>query len=153
VGHIPDDAEWFVAELIMEITVAGADRNVVHRDLVLISAKRPESAYERALDLGQQGEVSYENPKGQSVQIKFRGISRLDVVSDPLEDGSELTFEELVDVSEDEILRWIPPKSNLEAFRPPPPFGISRKDPDYSSRVVIDKVMELIRKEGKTPLS
>jgi hypothetical protein len=52
VGYIPDNAEWFVAELVEELTVADDPRNIVWRNLTLIRAKLPEEAYQRALALG-----------------------------------------------------------------------------------------------------
>jgi hypothetical protein len=48
VGYIPDDAEWYVAELVEELTVADDSWNIVWRNLTLIRAKLPEEAYERA---------------------------------------------------------------------------------------------------------
>jgi hypothetical protein len=141
-GNIPDDTEWFVAELVMEITVQGSSRNVVHRNLTLVHAAEAEAAYQRALSWGYKAEVSYKNPKGQLVEIKFRGVSRLDVVIDPLEDGTELVFEEFVGVPPEEIERWIRPKEQLEAFKKP---SLSRTfDPDYRSKAILDKVDRLL---------
>lgn len=55
----------------------------------MIHAKSPEDAYRRAIELGKQGESTYQNPAGRNV-IKFRGIKELDVVHDQLEHGAEL---------------------------------------------------------------
>lgn len=145
-GYIPESSEWFVAELVMEITVRGATRNVVHRNLTLIAAADPETAYQKAIDLGQKGEVSYDNPSGQRVEIKFKGLSRLDVVIDPLGDGAELTFEESVGIAAQEIARWIPAKEKLEAFKKP--VFSKTFDPDYRSRAILDRVSALIATPG-----
>ena len=40
-GHIPGNATWYIAELIMELAVDGDPKNVVHKNLVLIEAKQP----------------------------------------------------------------------------------------------------------------
>jgi hypothetical protein len=141
VGYIPKDTEWFVAELVMETTVRGSTKNVVDRNLVLIRAAKPEEAYQRALYWGHWAEGSYENPAGQLVETQFRGVSKLDVVWDKFEDGGEIACDRFEGVPTDEIARWIPAKERLEAFRPPPPFGVSR-DPDTSSRDVVRKLMD-----------
>jgi len=144
-GYIPEGSEWFVAEVVMEITVRGATRNVVHRNLTLIGATDPETAFQKAVSCGQKREVSYDNPSGQLVEIKFKGVSRLDVIIDPLEDGAELTFEESTSVTAEEIARWIPPKERLEAFKKP--LFNKRFDPDYRSGAILDRVSALIAGE------
>ena len=142
-GYIPEDTEWFVAELIMEIIVHGASRNVVHRNLILIRAAQPEVAYQRACYWGNRAETCYENPLGQSVEIKFRGISKLDVVVDPLIDGGEVYFEESVGVTPEQLASWIVPKEQLQAFKKPPSFSESH-DPCYSSKAIVDEVNKRI---------
>jgi hypothetical protein len=133
VAYIPSDAKWYVAELIQEITVEGDPRNVVHRNFVLIRADSPESAYNRALLLGQEGEVSYDNPAGKRVRIMFRGLSDLSVIYDELDHGAELLFEEKVGVSNEQIEKWVLPKEQLNVFRPS-----ERPDgPDYSSKEIM----------------
>ena len=138
-GYIPEDTEWFVAELIMEIIVHGASRNVVHRNLTLIRAAKPEVAYQRACYWGNRAETCYANPLGQPVEIKFRGISKLDVVVDPLIDGGEVYFEESVGVAPEQLASWIVPKEQLQAFKKPPSFS-EIHDPCYGSKAIIDEV-------------
>ena len=139
-GHIPKHAEWYLAELVEEITVLGAERNVVHRNLVLIRADSPDQAYNKAIYFGHKAETSYENPEGRLVQIRFRGVSKLDVMYEDLEDGAELTFEEQVGISFDEIEKCIPPKDQLHVFVPPKPGR--KHDPDYRSKAVIEMVFD-----------
>ena len=148
-GHIPDDAEWFVAVLLMEITVEGATRNVVHRNLTLISATTAEAAYTKALEWGKKGESTYGNQAGQRVEIKFRGIAELDVVIDPLEDGAELFFSESVGVQPEEIETSIPPKELLQAFRKP--SLLKTYDPDYRSKQILDQVAQMLVEDGQDP--
>ena len=74
-GHIPEDTEWFVAELIMEIVVEGDPRSVVHRNLTLVRARNPEEAYQAASRWGVEGEASYGNPEGRTIGINS-GASR-----------------------------------------------------------------------------
>ena len=84
----------------------------------------------------------YTNLKDQSVEIRFRGISKLDVVYDPFEDGAELCFEEQLAVPESEILRMIPPKEKLDAFTPPSPG--KERDPDYRSKAVVEEAVRML---------
>jgi hypothetical protein len=51
-GYIPEDAKWYLAEIVEEITVEEDSRNVVHRNLHLIRADSPEEAYRKAIELG-----------------------------------------------------------------------------------------------------
>lgn len=145
-GYIPVDAEWYIAELVMEITVHGSASNVVHRNLVLIRANLPEEAHQKAFRLGQNGETEYTNPKDQLVQIRFRGISKLDVVYEPLEDGAELCFEEQRGVSEAEIRKLIPLKERLDVFIPPSPGR--EREPDYRSKSVVEEAVKMMGKES-----
>jgi hypothetical protein len=140
-GHIPQDAEWYIADLVMEITVHGASANVVHRNLTLIHAKSPEEAYEKAQQVGNTSETSYNNPKGQIVEISFRGIAKLDVIYEQLEDGAELAFEELIGVSSQDIQRMIPPKDRLDVFVAPTPGKV--RNPDYRSQAVVDRALAM----------
>ena len=140
-AHIPKNARWFVAELVMEIAVESDARNVLHKNLMLIGAPSADEAYDRATRLGLSSEVQYENPTGKTVRISFRGIRRLDVIHDPLEHGAELLYEEQVQVPENDIRKLIPPKESLAAFRP---ITLS-SGPDYSSREVLDEAAQTIR--------
>jgi hypothetical protein len=147
VGHIPTETEWYIADLLMEITVHGAKSNVVHRNLTLIRADSPEEAYQKAEKFGKEGETSYQNPKGQLVEIHFRGIAKLDAVYEPFEDGAELAFEEIIGVSEQEIQRTIPPKEKLDVFIQPTPGR--ERDPDYRSQAVVDQALRMIAEKKR----
>ena len=140
-GHIPTNAEWYIADLVMEIIVHGARLNVVHRNLHLIHAHSPDEAYEKAQKFGCGGETSYRNPKGQFVEISFRGIAKLDVIYEPLEDGAELAFEELIGVSSHDIQGMIPSKEQLDVFISPTPGR--ERDPDYRSQAIIDRALAM----------
>jgi hypothetical protein len=137
--------EWYVAELVMEITVFGDTRNVVHRNLVLVRADSAAAAYEKATQFGRKAETSYKNPEGQLVQIRFRGVARLEDLYEPLEDGAEIMFEESIGMSREQIDDLIPAKGQLTAFRAPQPSS----GPDYSSKEVLDEVRRLRRGKGR----
>lgn len=147
-GHVPVDAEWYIAQLVMEIIVGGSRQNVVHRNLVLIRAHSPDEAYEKALRFGGGGETSYKNPNGQPVDIRFRGVGMLEAMYEPLEDGSELTFEEHIGVSPEQINRWVRPKEQLQAFVAPTPGR--DHDPDYRSAAVMETAVKMLERSGSS---
>jgi hypothetical protein len=37
-GYIPTDAKWYLADIVMEITIQGDSRNVVHVNTTLVRA-------------------------------------------------------------------------------------------------------------------
>lgn len=133
-GSIPPDARWYYADLVMEITVEGDPRNVVHVNTCLIEADSPEQAYEKANALGRDSEYEDVNPLGKKVHVVFRGLGEFDVIHDPLEDGAELFYSETVGLSEDELRQWVTPKDKLNAFRSPTFKG---HVPNYSSEWLI----------------
>jgi hypothetical protein len=146
--YIPAGAEWYVAEIIEEISVEGDDRNVVHKNLVLIHADSPDAAYSRALQIGSDGNTSYRNPDDKNVISRFRGLGYLDVVHGGIEDGTELLYERKTSVAEEEILKWVKAKEQL------PLFGESENEPaypNYSSGGILSEAVELIeRKAGSS---
>jgi hypothetical protein len=136
VGYIPKDAEWYLADIVMQITVEGYPRSIVHTNLTLIRADSPDQAYEEALKIGAAGEASWQNPEGQLVTFHFRGLRTLGVVHDKLEHGAELTYSEDRDMDEATIAAWVTPKEELGVFAP-----IERHEgPSYGSREIQDKL-------------
>jgi Domain of unknown function (DUF4288) len=141
-AFIPANAGWFVAQLVFEIKVGAHDRNIVHRNLILVRASSPEEAHSKAIELGTESAITYENPAKEQVRILFRGVSKLAVLHDPLEHGAELLFEESVGVPEQAIRDSIPSKESLSAFRSTQPST----GPDYSSREILEQTKVLLRK-------
>jgi hypothetical protein len=141
-AFIPANAGWFVAQLVFEIKVGAHNRNIVHRNLILVQASSPEGAYSKAIELGSESEITYENPIREPVRIAFRGVSKLAVLHDPLEHGAELLFEETVGVPEQAIMDSIPSKGALSAFRSTEPST----GPDYSSREILEQANVILRK-------
>lgn len=137
-GFVPKDAEWYLAEIVQELTVEDDWRNVVWRDLTLVHANSPDDAYEQALILGRSGDTEYQNPAGKRVTVRFRGLSFLDVISDPLEHGSELTFRSTVGMPPDELHKVLLPKEKLPLFLP----DVRPEGPDIASGDIVHEVEE-----------
>lgn len=144
-AYIPPDACWYIAELVMEIKVEDDPRNVIHRNLILIRANLPEQAYERALSIGRESEISYDNPKGKRVQFAFRGLTELNVIHDALNDGAEILYEERISIPERLIQEWLKPKAQLTVFRDITPS----QAPDYSSGEIVNDVIDMVGRKTK----
>ncbi len=117
-AFIPKDAKWYLAWLVEEITVEGEPRNIVHTNLMLVRADSPDEAYERAIEIGKQSDMAYENPDGKTVSCAFRGIRDMNVIHEALEHGAELNYEEKLGLSNDDIERMLRPKEHLTIFCP-----------------------------------
>ena len=116
-AYIPDDAKWYIAEIIMECQVEGNPSNVVHTNIVLVRADSPEEAFEKAEELGRDGEDSYLNTTDQEVTFRYRGLRELNVIHDELEHGAELIYEEEIGVKEEDLKAMISLQSDLAVFR------------------------------------
>ena len=127
-GYIPENAKWYLADIVQEITVEGDPRNVVHTNLILVRADSPEEAYEKAMELGTAGDQSWENIDGKRVTFRFRGLHDLNVIlSNKLEHGVELSYNENIGMDEAAIQKWVTPKEELGVFSPIDPST----GPDY----------------------
>jgi hypothetical protein len=135
-AYVPDDAEWFLAQIVQEIRVAGCKRNVVHVNCVLIKAPSPQAAYDRAMRVGKQGNVTFVNELGKRVSVRFRGLRDLDVIYDPLGDGCEIMFSEKIGVTREGIKKLVRPKGELEVFLP---IRERPGRPNYSSKRIMDQ--------------
>jgi len=129
-AYIPKNAEWYLADLIVEIRVEDDPRSVVHINTLLVHASSPIDAYEKALLLGEkQVGDPYLNPAGRRVESRFVGLKDLAVIHEKLEHGAELFFVERADMQPDEVLAMVQPRDKLSVFAEiEPPVG-----PDYSS--------------------
>ena len=147
-AYIPENAKWYLATMVEEISVEGDSSKVVHKNYMLIRGESPEDAYYKAQELGKKSDVSYDNPAGRLVQITFKGLSELNVIHDELEHGAELLYEELIGLSEDQIEALVRPKEALGVFQP----VCARGAPDYSSKEVSAAATRLMDAEaGGTP--
>jgi hypothetical protein len=109
--YIPPDAGWYLAELVMQFDIEGDETPLVHINTKLVRADSPEEAYLKATGLGQGEEITYKNTDGNQVNVRFRGLRDLFVVTEALEDGAELIYEEKDGLSEAQIARLVRGKS------------------------------------------
>ncbi|MGH9564900.1 MAG: DUF4288 domain-containing protein [Candidatus Angelobacter sp.] len=79
----PTDPRWYIAELTEEVALAGGVRpSVVHRKTRVIFADSPEDAYEKALSMSTEHEPAYLNQNHQGAQIRYWGLSELNLVDE-----------------------------------------------------------------------
>ena len=87
------ETTWYAAVLVMRATAGpGWDEDrLTERQVRLIRAATPEAAYDRACELGNTDEHSYENESGEKVSWRFIGLAELVQLNDSeLRDGSEI---------------------------------------------------------------
>ena len=138
----PTDAEWYLADLVLEIVVEGDPRNVVHVNSVLVQASSSDEAYEKAMILGRNSEKSYTNPVGNNVTFSFRGLQGLYVIHEELEHGAEIIYTQRVGLTPQEISGLIVPREKLAVFAP----RESHRDsgvPDYRSGDIVRELEEM----------
>ena len=115
--YVPKDIEWFIAEMIQEFTFSNGDSPLVWVNSILVHAISLDEGYERAMKLGAQYDDVYMNSDGVQVTTRFKGLRDLFLVHDKLEDGAELVYEELEDLSEDAINKLAKARIELAVFR------------------------------------
>lgn len=77
----PHHARWYIAELIEELILGGNVRNVIHRKTRVIFADSEEDAYDKALSLSTEHEVTYLNQKHDYGQTRYWGLNELDLMA------------------------------------------------------------------------
>ena len=137
-GFVPRDAKWFLADIVLQITVEGDPCSVIHTNLVLVRADSSEEAFERATELGVRSESSYANPAGKTVKIKYRSLHDLNVIHEDLQHGAELTYTEHIGSDEAAIQQWVVAKDDLAVFAA---MGRDPRRPDYGSHEVLENVL------------
>lgn len=78
----PDAARWYIAELVEELILDGNVRNVIHRKTRVIFADSEEDAYEKAISLSQEHEVTYLNQTHKSAQTRYWSLNELNLLEE-----------------------------------------------------------------------
>lgn len=76
---------WYIAELTEEVTLEGDPLNVVHRKNRIIFADSPEDAYEKALSLITEHELSYLHEYSRAVRTRFWGLRELPLSNEDMD--------------------------------------------------------------------
>jgi len=89
-------ARWYVAKLIEEIAVEDDPLKVIHRTVTVLYANSEQEAYEKALSLGKEREITYRNTAAKLVRTTFWGLGELNVIHDNPDHGVDFFKEEPV---------------------------------------------------------
>ena len=115
---------WYVAVIIERFEYYDEDCSDMQREctayenVILIRAKDPESAYDKAVAEGKICEGSEcVDGKGRKGEFKYVGIAELLPLYDELEDGAEIMWTKHVGVSVQRIQDMATPKPRLGVFR------------------------------------
>jgi len=144
-AFIPDGAKWYLADLVVAISVGSRKKVTVHVNTVLVRADSPTEAHEKALALGRQEELRYENAQGEKVRFRFLGLRDLNVIHDELEHGCELIYSERLGRTMSQAKALVSRRSQLGVFAP----RVPSRAPDYMSGD-IRRELEVAMKEAAT---
>jgi hypothetical protein len=81
-SELSEPGRWYVAELIEELAIEGDPCNPVHSQTRVIFADSPEDAYEKALSLIMENEISYRTQDQRCVHTRFWGLRELNLVDE-----------------------------------------------------------------------
>ena len=89
---------WYVASYIQRFIVLGEKNDDGNRrfltweNTILVKAKGPEEAYQKAVKEAKLGHRSYTNTDGQRVKWVFEGLTSLLPIYEDLENGCEIVW-------------------------------------------------------------
>ncbi len=131
---------WYLADLVVRFDVQDDPRGVIHINRCLVEAADAEQAYVKAIALGKEYDQEYPNPAGKKVRGRFLGLFDLLEIYEPLEDGSEIAYEERIGISDLEARRLVSAREQLGVFRKEFPSA----PPDYSAAEIIHEVDDIL---------
>ena len=146
-GFIPEGAKWYLAELVSAISVGGRKKVTVHVNTFLVRADSPMEAHEKAVALGRQEELRYENAKGEMVRFKFLGLRELNVVHDELKHGCQLLYSERLGQTRSQAKALVSRRSLLGVFAP----RVPSRAPDYMSGDIRRELEEAMKRRVTKP--
>jgi hypothetical protein len=77
-----ETARWYIAELVEELILDANVRNVIHRKTRVIFADSEEDAYEKALSLSSEHELTYLNQTHKTAQTRYWSLNELNLLQD-----------------------------------------------------------------------
>ena len=84
--HSPQTADrWYIAELTEEVTLEGDPQNLVHKKTRVIFADSPQDAYEKALSMITEHEISYINEHRKAIRTRFWGLRELNLSNEDMD--------------------------------------------------------------------
>lgn len=119
--QIKNNGNWYIAEVVQRAEDVGKDKTNPNRrctvwiNSILIKAASPEKAYEKACNLGKEnyGSLRYKAVAGNTLQWKFLGVRDIIPIYEDIEDGAEIMWEDLGEISAKRSERMIRDKCTL----------------------------------------
>jgi hypothetical protein len=84
-AHSPETARWYIGELTEEVTLEGDPQNIVHKKTRVIFADSPQDAYEKALGMITEHEVTYLNQHHKAIRTRFWGLRELSLSNEDMD--------------------------------------------------------------------
>jgi hypothetical protein len=79
------DDRWYIAELTEEVTLEGDSQNLIHKKTRVIFADSPQDAYEKALSMITEHEISYINEYHKAIRTRFWGLRELKLSNEDMD--------------------------------------------------------------------
>lgn len=79
------DDRWYIAELTEEVTLEGDPQNLVHKKTRVIFADSPQDAYEKALSMITEHEISYLHQHHRAIRTRFWGLRELNLTNEDMD--------------------------------------------------------------------
>jgi hypothetical protein len=111
------ELRWYLADLVTEIRVEGAESSVVHFDLHLVRAQNAAEAYDKALRIGGGKAKQYLRNDGNLMSFIFRGLNDLVAVDEEFADGARILFRSQSGAGEEDIRNMVTPREYLRAMQ------------------------------------
>jgi len=119
-NHILQSRNWYIAHEILYFEPkvhkkSKATKWTVWENLILIKAKSPRQAYQKAIEHGRASEQAVKID-GEDGLCRFRGLRDLTLVYDRLEHGAELEWR-VLQVTPANLARLVITKRKMQAFK------------------------------------
>jgi hypothetical protein len=106
---------WYVVTFIFQSTLKSKVSlpYTCEEKILLVSASNALSCYEKAIQIGYDGETTYENIYGETVEWTFLGIEEISLLEDPIQDGGEIRTHTFTHTNPKSLIRS---KEELQIF-------------------------------------
>jgi hypothetical protein len=94
-AETPQESRWYVAELTEEVTLEGDPLHVVHKKTRIIFADSAQDAYEKALSMITEHELSYLHEHHKAVRTRFWGLRELPLSNEDMDRAGILPAERI----------------------------------------------------------
>lgn len=105
---------WYLADVVQQLYDPVSGNRSIRLNLVLVRADHPETAYEKALKVGEKYTYIQLDPPLES---RFLGLRGLYDIYDDLEDGAEVIFSKYDDIDDETLAENLNPKHEWSAFK------------------------------------